>query len=44
MLKGFTKVPALGVAGLARRAPAPLNASPIEFEVATSDLHGFERS
>ncbi|MDC0114285.1 hypothetical protein OAI45_04280 [Planktomarina temperata] len=43
MLKGFTKVAALGLAGLALRAPAPLNVGPIEFEVVTSDMHGFER-
>ncbi|MEJ6687585.1 MAG: hypothetical protein QNL02_00025 [Paracoccaceae bacterium] len=44
MLNGLTKFAALGLVGRARRASALLNAGSIEFEVATSDLQGFERS
>jgi hypothetical protein len=43
MLKGFTKVAALVVAGLARRALSPPNTGPIEFEGATSGMQGIER-
>jgi hypothetical protein len=43
MLNGSKKVAALGTAGLALTEPALPNTGPIEFEVANSDLHGFER-
>jgi hypothetical protein len=41
MLNGFTKGAAPGFAGLTD--PTSPNAGPIEFEVASSDLHSFER-
>ena len=43
MLNEPTKVAALGLAGLSLMDPAQPNTGPIEFEVANSDLHGFER-
>ena len=43
MLKGFTKVPALGLVRLALRALSPPNTGPIKFEGANSGMQGIER-